>query len=1061
MTDEPASKRDDLIVKLLRQLIPSPSEADSKTPSRETASHPDITDAERLRIRAKIALAAEAIAYFWPMRTFIHHNPLHGFEHLPFDAAVRQASALFGGRGYLSNEAYREIYRSGRIDDDAIDRAIRKHHPDLAAAELIALGPRRIQPIDLLRLHLLHGSEEADAGEGFTDNGSREEKTSPGDLSRVGSQMTLAEWCRARTGNDVVAEINDQMIKWCAAFLDEGLAAWAMPSRERGFYSTWRDLASRDLSGPLLGIRGLREKIRDLPARNLDTVLLTLRKLGIREEEWTAYLTRHLAHLPGWAGFTKWRGDHRGYPWQTQAPIELAGYLAARLFYEAEWVDQVCRQRWDIPGRLPDLSVYFARKEAGRLEREPSKRNGASVEPFGVSSNHRDARRFFRLAPFLESTESEIGLASRSEIDRLLMLLDRFPCRRHGPVWLDAYEEYYQRNLIRRISDHLSKGPTPSSEMPKAQAVFCIDVREEALRRHLEGVGPVETYGFAGFFGVPISFRPFNDDEEADLCPVLIKPKHVVTEAPRPTEQATTAKQIARSRWRRVAHDLFHHLKYNLITPYVVVEIIGGFFALPFSGKTFFPRAYHAVKATLSDLFFPRVATYLVIEKISRQEAEAILASRERAAVMSLVAARLGKRRGSRLLFSDLEEIRLAALSFDGKGAPSLTGAARRLELGLEEEGPLLEELSRHHGINHREREERLSRIASLGFNSTEKAYFVETTLRLIGLTQNFARLVLFCGHGSATENNPYAAALDCGACGGHHGGPNARVLAAMANKPSVRALLRERGIDIPDETHFLAGEHNTTTDRVALFDTEVLPPTHRPDLERLILDLKAAGEGLAQERCRRLPGSSRKKNGKAAARHVAARSADWAQVQPEWGLSGNAAFIIGRRAPLRGLDLEGRVFLHSYDPFQDMNGKALETIMTAPLIVGEWINMEHYFSTVDNEIYGSGSKVIHNVVGGIGVMIGNRSDLQSGLPRQTVMDGKRYYHEPMRMLTLIEAPTDRVAPIIRRQPILQDLFHNQWIHLIVYDPITGLFRRYRSEGRWEDLPAEAPDRPT
>jgi hypothetical protein len=332
-----------------------------------------------------------------------------------------------------------------------------------------------------------------------------------------------------------------------------------------------------------------------------------------------------------------------------------------------------------------------------------------------------------------------------------------------------------------------------------------------------------------------------------------------------------------------------------------------------------------------------------------------------------------------------------------------------------------------------------------------------ENSLRLMGLTRNFARLVLFCGHGSATVNNPYASAYDCGACGGNHGGPNARVLARLANNKETRAVLRDRDIIIPDDTLFLAAEHNTTTDRVTFFDLEDLPSSHREEWEQLARDLAQAGALAAAERCGRIPGASRFATPDLAPGHVKARSLDWAQTRPEWGLSGNAAFIIGRRALTRGVNLDGRVFLHSYDAAMDESGKVLETIMTAPLVVGEWINLQYYFSTVDSWTYGSGSKVLHNVVGGIGVMLGRHSDLQTGLPMQSVKDGARPYHEPMRLLAIIEATTERVSQIIGRHQVLKQFFDHQWVHLVAMNPVTTNLQEYRPGGQWMPVTALAP----
>ena len=348
----------------------------------------------------------------------------------------------------------------------------------------------------------------------------------------------------------------------------------------------------------------------------------------------------------------------------------------------------------------------------------------------------------------------------------------------------------------------------------------------------------------------------------------------------------------------------------------------------------------------------------------------------------------------------------------------------------------------------------------SPGLSPQEQAAVTENSLRVMGLTKNFARLVVFCGHGSTTENNPYGSAYDCGACGGNHGGPNARVLARMANGSETRAALRTRGITVPGDTVFLAAEHNTTTDRITFFDLDDLPSTHHEEWLQLSRDLEQAGAAAAAERCGRIPGASRFATKELASGHVGTRSVDWAQTRPEWGLAGNAAFIIGRRALTRNVALDGRVFLHTYDAGDDESGNVLETIMTAPLVVGEWINLQYFFSTVDSWTYGSGSKVLHNVVGGIGVMLGRHSDLQTGLPVQSVKDGLKPYHEPLRLFAIIEATTDRLSEIIGRHQVLQQFFDHEWVHLLAIHPLTGERRDYRPGGSWVQcrMPATQED---
>jgi uncharacterized protein YbcC (UPF0753/DUF2309 family) len=312
---------------------------------------------------------------------------------------------------------------------------------------------------------------------------------------------------------------------------------------------------------------------------------------------------------------------------------------------------------------------------------------------------------------------------------------------------------------------------------------------------------------------------------------------------------------------------------------------------------------------------------------------------------------------------------------------------------------------------------------------------------------------VLFCANGSTSENIPFESALDCGACGANEGKPNARVLAMMANSLKVRERLAKKGLQIPSDTHFLAGQVDTTTDDVHLFDLEDVPPTHRKDVARLVDNLREAAQLTSQERYARFPEVKSTLLLQQAPAHVRERSVDWSQVRPEWGLAGNGAFIIGRRDLTKGLNLAGRVFLHSYDYREDPANRLLEVIMTGPQVVAQWINMEHYFSVVDNEVYGSGSKVYHNVVGRVGIISGPWSDLRLGLARQTVMNGEVPYHEPMRLLTIIEAPRANIEKLIRRHEMLQHLYHNEWVHLAAVDPEDRSLYRYRSTGVWSRVP--------
>lgn len=325
-----------------------------------------------------------------------------------------------------------------------------------------------------------------------------------------------------------------------------------------------------------------------------------------------------------------------------------------------------------------------------------------------------------------------------------------------------------------------------------------------------------------------------------------------------------------------------------------------------------------------------------------------------------------------------------------------------------------------------------------------------ETVLRAMSLTSGFARLVLLTGHGANVVNNPHASGLHCGACGGYSGEVNARLLASLLNDREVRKGLRERGVTVPDDTLFVGALHDTTTDAVTLYDKDTVASHHTEDLRKARKWLAAAGEVTRGERALRLPRAE--KHG-----DVAARARDWAEVRPEWALAGCKAFIAAPRSRTSGRNLEGRAFLHDYDWRQDREKDfgVLELIMTAPVVVASWISLQYYGSTVAPDTFGSGNKLLHNVVGGIGVFEGNGGLLRAGLPWQSVHDGERYIHDPLRLSVCIEAPREAMSDILERHEGVRALFDNRWLHLFAMDDEGRIAYRYSGDLTWE--PVERP----
>ncbi|MFP4323746.1 MAG: YbcC family protein [Anaerolineales bacterium] len=333
----------------------------------------------------------------------------------------------------------------------------------------------------------------------------------------------------------------------------------------------------------------------------------------------------------------------------------------------------------------------------------------------------------------------------------------------------------------------------------------------------------------------------------------------------------------------------------------------------------------------------------------------------------------------------------------------------------------------------------------SLGMAPQQRLDVAEGVLRAMSLTDNFARVVLLVGHGSTTVNNPYATGLDCGACGGHTGEANARVGARVLNDPYVRTGLAERGIVVPEDTIFVAAQHDTTTDTVTLFDKNALPASHADDIAQIEASLAGAGRLARAERAPLLHITPQDDIDRA----VQARSKDWSQVRPEWGLAGCAAFIVAPRERTAQISLGGRAFLHSYNWRQDADFGVLELIMTAPMVVASWINLQYYGSTVDNRVFGSGNKVLHNVVGTLGVLEGNGGDLRTGLPWQSVHDGAKYIHEPLRLNVMIEAPTEAITDIIAKHDAVRQLVDNRWLYLFALDDNGAVAHQYAGGLTW------------
>lgn len=334
------------------------------------------------------------------------------------------------------------------------------------------------------------------------------------------------------------------------------------------------------------------------------------------------------------------------------------------------------------------------------------------------------------------------------------------------------------------------------------------------------------------------------------------------------------------------------------------------------------------------------------------------------------------------------------------------------------------------------------------GIPFEEKVKMAAGALTGMGIKDQLAPLVLITGHGSTSVNNPHASGLECGACGGHSGEINALTAQLIFNDPEVRTALKKEGIEIPEDTQFVGCLHDTTTDSISILNSKLLPKSHQILLDELAVSLEMASAETREERAPKLFLKSDKRE--KLKESFISRSKDWSQVRPEWGLAGCNSFVIAPRWRTKGMDLNGKAFLHTYDWQTDQEFQVLEAIMTAPMVVTSWINLQYFASTTDNQHFGAGNKTLHNVTAGVGVVEGSRGDLRIGLPIQSVHNGKEYVHLPQRLNVIIEAPLEAIDSILQKHENIKKLCDHSWIQLHRLDENGKLSHTYKKDLVWE-----------
>lgn len=972
----------------------------------------------RERLHRVIEHAAHLLPAQGPIAVFVHHNTLHAFEDSGFEDAVAVGAKTFDCHPYWTEEQYHRERERGRIRSDDLAAELIEDLNDGVDTLLGFLGTRyhlRLamleQPLRLAPTHELEWLiTESDALQRFRDEVSPSIRQKVlgrtrewmlrdqhgGDAEgqpvrvREALEPVLAIFDSSRMhqwrdttwvsfvlhllwracllgvrdaapplavaalpvrhrdmlleagGDDSDVPVHGMLIRYCAAFCDQGLAAWQLPTRDAGFFRGFCELYGQTGGFPDRWLRGLRAELDAHAAGGmgpLESIERSLEDLGVAEHEQEGYLSQTLLALRGWAGMI-WQMETRGDRVPRPAPPgSLVEFLAVRLVLERLAIAHTAQESLGWRGPLRDLRKVLA----DRIPKQPT-----------LTTEQR-AFQLFQLAQLRGWRPEVLCRLPTDQWATLIREVEAFSSIERRRIFHRAYERRYRTCALDALAAHVqSRHPDVAERRdPPFQIITCIDDREESFRRHLEEVQPAcETFGVAGFFAVAMYFRGVADAHSIPLCPIVVTPQHYVREHVALTfEDSERVRKQTRHAIGTVTHRL--HVGSRTFTGGVLAAVLGSLASLPLVMRILFPRTTAHLRTWFGRFVEPPVVTHLELER---------------------------------------------------------TEATPGTEPG------------------------------HIGYTVAEMTTIVERLLRDIGLTDHFARVVLLVGHGSSSLNNPHESAYNCGACAGARGGPNARAFAQMANDARVRAELARRGLVIPDATHFIGGYHDTCDDSVRVADLERLPSTHTADFVRLRSVVNEARRRNAQERCRRFYSADVNLTGDAALRHVEARAEDLSQVRPEYNHATNAMCLVGRREWSRGLYLDRRAFLHSYDPAQDDDQfTVLARILQAVVPVCAGISLEYYFSCVDPVGWGAGSKLPHNIASLVGVMDGAASDLRTGLHRQMVE-----IHEPMRLLFVIEAPAAGLQQIMDRNPGIAALVRGRWVQLAVINPATGAIEMYR-----------------
>jgi uncharacterized protein YbcC (UPF0753/DUF2309 family) len=936
-----------------------------------------------MSIVEKLNAVKDTVPHYWPIGAFIHHNPLKGFEHLHFKEGLNKAQSIFGGRVYMNPDYYIDLYNQGKIKSELLEKNLEKILIDNNLKEYLQDAKSFMLDISPswkgLRSYEELKVEKIDDGlHSYLEKNSiyMDRDAWIKDLTK---HMTLYEIHDALFDTSEKELIEKDIIEYLARFLDEQQTTLSMTDRDFGMFQAFK----------------LYENI-DYVIDSESFVKEALKRLKVKDIQ--EYFLTHILKLHGWAGFIKYRSQDNGYYSQQEHPSSMMDYMAVRLHFEVKYMQKEKIDNFD------KLDLYIKENTAYtilKLLQAKGRLTGVYNDAMEDSKDYQKILDdYIKDEINLNSLQVQLAKKELASSNMSLIEFSNFSNlikKEEGFIWLKSLEDSY-------IIDHIDEftSPTTSNQKPVSSTIFCLDVRSEVMRRNIEAMGSYNTYGAGGFLGIPIQFIEFDKAHHLNLAPAIVKPANIVFEIPVESHDQYNEKKLTTKTTKKVLNDL----KNNPYTPYIMVESIGWLFGIKLFGKTFFPDKVNK----LFDKFKPKKPkTTYTLDKLTNEEIENYVKKLHINIIKEVLTTQFDVKLNSK----EIENL-WTHLVFD----QSLTTKISQT---------ILDKLEYAYHISANDYKIQKERLEMVGFTLDEQTMYLENLLKMIGLTRDFPKFVTIFGHGSLSDNNPFESALDCGACGGSISLPNARALSIIGNKKNVRDRLEQRGIKIPKETRFLPAIHTTTTDEITFYDIDILDDVELEQFNKMKDDFSKASLASREERAVVLPNANTQQD-------LFIKTMDWSEPRPEWGLARNMGVFAGPRESCKHITFNNRLFLHSYDySLDNENADILTRIFNGPLVVGEWINLEHYFSTVDNSIYGAGSKVYHNIVSKIGVYNGNYSDLKIGLPTQSVLQEGEAYHEPIRLLTYMEAPLETVGKAVENS-IAKEFILNEWIRPIIID---------------------------